>query len=129
VVEQVLADLGLRDHPTVLVFNKVDRLTHAEEEALRERFRDERAVLVSTVEEGKLEPLRALLHEELRRVRPDVRLTLSSAQGGLLAEIYREGEVLERDDLGAEIHLRARLPEVYAALGRLRSRGVKVYGG
>jgi GTPase len=127
VVEGVLADLGLRDHPTVLVFNKVDRLTHAEEDALRERFRDERAVLVSTVEEGKLEPLRALLHEELRRVRPDVRLTLSSAQGGLLAEIYREGEVLERDDLGAEIHLRARLP--VAALGRLRSRGVKVYGG
>lgn len=127
VVEGVLADLGLRDHPTVLVFNKVDRLTHAEEEALCERYRDVRAVVVSTVEEGKLEPLRALLHEELRRVRPDVRLTLSSAQGGLLAEIYREGEVLERDDLGAEIHLRARLPN--AALGRLRSRGVKVYGG
>ncbi len=127
VVEQVLMELGLRDHPTVLVFNKVDRLTHAEEEALRERYRDGRAVFVSTVEAGKLEPLRELLHEELRRIRPDVRLTLSSAQGGLLAEIYREGEVLEREDRGADIHLRARLPN--AALGRLRSRGVKVYGG
>jgi GTPase len=127
VVEQVLADLGLRDHPTVLVFNKVDRLTHAEEEALRERFRDRAAVFVSTVEAGKLAPLAELLHEELRRIRPDVRLTLSSAQGGLLAEIYREGEVLEREDHGADIHLRARLPN--AALGRLRSRGVKVYGG
>jgi GTPase len=127
VVEGVLAELGLRERPTVPVFNKVDRLSHAEEEALRERFRDAAAVFVSTVEAGKLEPLRALLHEELRRVRPDVRLTLPSADGGLLAEIYRDGEVLEREDLGAEIHLRARLPR--ATLGRLRGRGVKVDGG
>jgi GTPase len=128
VVEDVLRDLGMGERPTVLVFNKADRLTHEEEQALRERAHGGmRAIVVSTVEEGALEPLRELLHEELRKVRPDVNLTLSSAQGGLLAEIYREGEVLERQDLGAEIHLRARLPT--AALGRLRSRGVKVYSG
>jgi GTP-binding protein HflX len=127
VVEQVLAELGMREHPVVLVFNKVDRLTHAEEEALRDRFRSADAVFVSTVEPGKLEPLREVLHERLRQLRPDVQVTLSSAEGGLLAEIYREGEVLEREDRGSEIHLRARLPR--ATLGRLRTRGVKVYGG
>ena len=37
VVEEVLSDLGMRENPTVLVFNKVDRLTHDEEEAWRER--------------------------------------------------------------------------------------------
>src|ERR671932_1246245 len=31
VVERVLAELGLADRPQVLVFNKVDRLTHGEE--------------------------------------------------------------------------------------------------
>ena len=127
VVTEVLADLGLAERPTVLVFNKTDRLTHAEEQALRERsFEGFRSIFVSTVEEGRLEPLRELLHEELQKVRPDVRLTLSSAHGGLLAEIYRDGEVLEREDKGAEIHLRARLSK--AALGRLRTRGVKIYG-
>ena len=130
VVDDVLADLKLRERPTVLVFNKIDRLTHAEEEALRERargFAAHAAVFVSTYEEGGLEPLRKLLVEEVRKVRPDVRLSLASHQGGLLAEIYREGEVLEREDKDTEIVVRARLSE--AALGRLRSRGVRVLEG
>ena len=129
VVDEVLADLGLREHPTVLVFNKIDRLTHGEEEALRERADPEgrRAIFVSTVEEGGLEPLRELLLESVRRVRPDVRVVLSSAEGGVLAEIYREGEVLEREDRDAEIFLRARLPA--STLGRLKSRGIRVLEG
>jgi GTPase len=124
VVDRVLADLGMSDHPQVLVFNKVDRLTHGEEEALRARDHGREALFVSTVEAGKLEPLREYLRERARKVRPDVGVTLSSAQGALLAEIYREGEVLERTDDGAEIRLRARLPE--ATLGRLKSRGVAI---
>jgi 50S ribosomal subunit-associated GTPase HflX len=35
VVEDVLEQLGLAERPTVLVFNKIDRLTHGEEQALR----------------------------------------------------------------------------------------------
>ncbi len=130
VVEEVLADLGMNEHPTVLVFNKTDRLTHDEEEALRASsasYRGTPAVFVSTVEAGALEPLRELLHERVREMRPDVQVTLSSEEGGLLAEIYREGEVLEREDRGSEVLLRARLPA--ATLGRLRARGVMVYGG
>ena len=129
VVEDVLASLGLADHPTVLVFNKVDRLTHDEEEGLRARVQGPdapRAIFVSTLEEGKLEPLSKLLNQEVKKLRPDVWLTLPSSQGGLLAEVYREGEVLERQDEGTEVRLRARVP--VATLGRLRSRGVRVYG-
>ncbi len=129
VVEEVLADLGLQDSPVVLVFNKVDRLSHDEEKALRgrsESYQGTPAVFVSTVEAGGLDPLRDTLLRMVRELRPDVRVVLSSSQGGILAEIYREGEVLEREDNGAEIVLRARLPA--STLGRLRSRGVKVYG-
>ncbi|HSU15239.1 GTPase HflX [Longimicrobium sp.] len=124
VVDQVLAELGMREQPQILVFNKIDRLTHGEEEALRQRNHGRRAIFVSTVEEGALEPLRELLRDEARKRRPDVHLTLRSDQGALLAEIYREGEVLEREDEGAEIRIRARLPD--STLGRLRSRGVEV---
>ncbi|MBV9772489.1 MAG: GTPase HflX [Gemmatimonadetes bacterium] len=130
VVEEVLADLGLQESPVVLVFNKVDRLTHAEEEGLRARsqtYEGTPAVFTSTVEPSGLDPLRELLLQRVREMRPDVRITLSSSQGGVLAEIYREGEVLERQDNGSEINLRARLPA--STLGRLRSRGVRIYGG
>jgi GTPase len=127
VVDEVLDDLGMRDHPTVLVFNKIDRLTHDEEQALRDRMEASglRAVFVSTYEEGGLDPLRDLLRDEVRRLRPDVWLTMASTEGGLIAEVYREAEVLERIDSGTEVRIRARVPQ--ATMGRLRTRGVKVY--
>src|SRR3954466_5230546 len=37
VVDEVLAELGMREQPQILVFNKIDRLTHGEEEALQAR--------------------------------------------------------------------------------------------
>ena len=39
VVEDVLDELDLGDRPQILVFNKIDQLTHAEEEALSRRIR------------------------------------------------------------------------------------------
>jgi GTP-binding protein HflX len=124
VVDEVLEDLGLSDYPTVLVFNKTDRLTHEEEASWRERadvLFAHHSVFVSAVEDGGLEPLRTLLRDRVRALRAEVNITLPATQGGLLAEIYREGEVLERADEGSSINLRARLPA--ATLGRLRTRG------
>jgi GTPase len=121
VVEEVLGDLHLRDRPTVLVFNKVDRLTHEEEEMARRRAAadyPQDSVFVSSLEVDGVEPLRELLRERIRSANPRVRISLSSAEGGLLAEIYREGEVLARTDDGPLIVVDARLPR--AVLGRLR---------
>jgi len=121
VVEEVLKDLKLSEKPTVLVFNKVDRLTHDEEEAWRERAQNDYAqecVFVSAIEKGGDEPLRALLRERVRAANPEVLITVRSDQGSVLAEIYRDGEVLSRTDEGESVVLRARLSE--ATLGRIR---------
>jgi GTPase len=131
VVDEVLADLDLEAQPTMLVFNKVDRLSHEEEESWRKRVAGEYslpAVFVSTVEAGGVEPLREKLRERAREANREVSITIPAALGGILAEIYREGEVIRRDDVGATIELRARLPQ--AALGRLRQmREVEVRDG
>jgi GTPase len=130
VVDEVLAGLGVRERPTLLVFNKVDRLTHEEEAAFRERARalyEQPSVFVSSVVDGGLEPLRDALRERVRERLAEVRIDLPASQGAILAEIYREGEVLDRADDGATIHLRVRLPA--PALGRLRQRGVTVNNG
>ena len=128
VVEEVLHELGLDDRPVILVFNKVDRLTHAEERALREQVRavfPEPSIFVSAVEPGGLEALRALMQEELRALQPEVRLTLPAADGEALAAVYREGEVMSREDDGELIRLLARVPR--PTLGRLqRRKGVVV---
>lgn len=122
VVEEVLEGLGLEDKPTVLVFNKVDRLTHEEEEIWKQRAAemfDAPTVFVSTVEEGGVEPVRDLLRRRIQEDQPEVSISLSPADGRSLAEIYREGEVLDRNDASDRVTVRARVPA--AVLGRLRS--------
>jgi GTP-binding protein HflX len=78
VVEKTLGEIGIADKPTVLVFNKIDRLVEepfgptAEEqmEAIRERFeRTGRAVaFISAHERTGLDPLRDLLYTQVRTI-------------------------------------------------------------
>jgi len=123
VVEDVLADLGVADRPILVVFNKIDQLTHAEEEAFRERLLldlREPFVFASAVEAGGLDALREKVREMLLEQRPEVHLTIPVQDGEALAVVYREGEVLVRKDEGTVINLVARLPR--PALGRLMRR-------
>ena len=127
VVEGVLRDLDLQGRPTVLVFNKTDQLTHAEEDSLRGLVAaafPEPAVFVSAADPAGLHELRSYLHEEVRERRPTVRLEVPSSDGQSLATIYREGEVLERTQTDTRIEVLARVTE--ATLGRLKQRGVRV---
>jgi GTPase len=130
VVDEVLASLHLAEHPVMLVFNKVDRLPHAEDEAWQLRARalyPGDSVFVSALTEDGLEPLRQALRRYVRARRAEVRVHLPASEGKALAQIYRECEVLDRQDEGEVIHLRARMPR--ALVGRLRQRGLTVYDG
>ncbi|HUH12832.1 MAG TPA: GTPase HflX, partial [Longimicrobiales bacterium] len=131
VVEEVLEELGLDRHPTLLVFNKVDQLTHPEEEALRERVSavlQAPVVFTSALEREGLDDLRAALLDGLRRQRPQVLVSVPAGDGEALASLYREGEVLSLEEHGTTIDVVARLP--VATIGRLRQRGgVTVEGG
>ena len=129
IVEEVLVELGLRDVPTVLVFNKIDRLTHNEEMQFRDRasaLYPERAVYASAVEAKGLDPLRQFLLDELRELRPEVHLVIPASDGEALATVYRDGEVVSREDRDGSIDVVVRLP--LAALGRWQRRaGVEVF--
>lgn len=128
VVEEVLEDLGVANKPTILVFNKVDRLTHDEEIAFRARAEQlfaQPSIFASAVEEGGLDALRERLRTEVLLQRPEVEIVIPAADGETLATIYREGEVLHREEKELTISLRARLPR--PALGRISRRpGVEV---
>jgi GTPase len=123
VVEEVLAQLGLAERAVVLVFNKVDRLTHGEEQAFRARATTQYeapSVFTSAIEQDGLTELRDVLLSEMRKQRPEVRLLIPYADGEAIATVYREGEVLGREEDGSSVGLLARLPR--ATLGRLRGR-------
>lgn len=126
-VNDVLADMARPGQSVLLVFHKVDRLDHARQRALHERST---ALLgphvLTTVEETDgLEPLRDVIRARIRARRPTVRLVLSAGDGRTLAEAYREGEVLSREQNGTEIVITARVPE--ALVGRWEGqKGLRV---
>jgi len=121
VVDEVLEDLDLADRPQLLVFNKVDRITHEEEEVVRSRMHtldQTPAAFTSAVRDGGLLALGEALRARVRGQRPHVTVHIPAGAGALLAAVHREGEVLEQEEDGNRIRLTARLPK--SLLGRLR---------
>jgi GTP-binding protein HflX len=128
VVNGVLEDLGLDQQDTILVFNKIDRLTHAEEEALKERIHGiapEPAVFVSAHDERSLDALRETLRARVLARLAHVVVDLPSTDGEAIAALYREGEVVGRAEEDSRVMLTAWVPR--AILGRIAARsGVRV---
>ncbi len=119
-VNEVLEAAGAAGHPTIFVMNKIDRLTHAEEQAIRSRSDALLGpyVCTSVVEEGGLDPLRKALQGAMRARLETVKVSIPAADGATLAEAYREGEVLERDYDQEHVVITARVPG--AVVGRWR---------
>ena len=129
VVMQVLSELGAAEKPVLYVFNKTDLLSPEEREGVRERLANllPESVFVSAGpdrvngERGTgLEPLRQELLHRARARRSVVELRIPASDGRILAEVYREGEVIDQQTDGETIVVRAWLdPRVAGRLQRL----------
>ncbi len=128
VVMGVLSELGLADAREILVFNKVDLITHAEEEALRRRIRaiePTPAVFVSARDERTLGSLRETLGARVRARWVEVVVHIPVSDGRMISALYREAEILERVDNNMTVSVTARIPPAF--LGRLQGYpGVRV---
>lgn len=123
VVLEVIHDLGLEDQDKLLVFNKIDRITHDEQEGLMQRIRSLEstpAVFVSALQPESLEALRATLRARVRGRLAEVVIRIPFEDGETIATVYREGEVTERTDEPLGVSLTARLPR--GLVGRLEER-------
>jgi GTP-binding protein HflX len=111
-VESLLDELGVRDRPTVLVLNKVDRL---ETRHVVDRLLDARGgVAISAVSGEGLDRLRAALAATLRPA-GTVRLRIPHRDGGTLALCYKRGRVVGRADEGEHVVLEVTLPPALEA--------------
>jgi GTP-binding protein HflX len=124
VVEKVLAELGLADRPVILVFNKIDAVPDAAGFTRRIRELHPGAVLSSTMRTDGLTPLKVRLRELERAGRVSVRVRVPLTDGGRLAELYREGEVLSREEGPDAYELVVRLEPWL--LERLKAGGLEV---
>ncbi len=124
VVHEVLEELELLEAPRVLVFNKTDLITHAEEEVLRERVRGREpnpTVFLSVFQPETLGRLKNVLLARIRAALRSVQVVVKVTDGGTLAALYREGEVVKTTGDDSALTVTARLPA--PALGRLQARG------
>ena len=124
VVDRVLAELELADRPLIPVFNKMDLVTDPMAFAARVRELYPGALTVSTMRTSGLAPLKSALREMERAGRPTVRVRLPVSDGARLAALYRDGEVLSRQEDGAALDVVVRLDRWQ--VDRLRGEGVEV---
>ena len=124
VVEKVIAELGLADRPVILVFNKIDAVPDAPGFSRRVRELHPSAIITSTMRTDGLAALKSRLRELDRAGRTTVRVRVPLADGGRLAELYREGEVLSRLEDGEAYELVVRLEPWQVE--RLRLGGLEV---
>lgn len=126
VVDSVLSDLGLTNRPMCYVMNKMDALTEDVAAAVQDRVGNlaPGTIFVSALEPGGLEPMNVMLLAAIRRQRPILEIRIPIADGRLLAEVHREGEVLEQGTEDETLIVRARLDE--KTIGRLRHAGAQI---
>jgi GTP-binding protein HflX len=126
VVDGVLAELGLRERPMRYVLNKMDLLPPDEAQAVRDRVANlaPGTLFVSALAPGGLDDLKTVLRETLRRQRPILEIRIPAANGRLIAEVHREGEVLDQRTDEDVLVVRARLDE--RTIGRLRHAGARI---
>ena len=124
VVRSVLEDLGIRERPRIVVFNKIDLVPGDELLSLRKRAAapgSRTALFTSTLKPSTLEPLRSELLDRIRARMRKVSVELPAGEGKALAVLYEEGEVLSRSQEGHTVTVVAKASP--ALIGRLRSRG------
>jgi GTP-binding protein HflX len=124
VVERVLAELDLADRPILPVFNKIDAVPDPLAFAKRVRELYPGAITASTMRTDGTAALKAVLRTMERTGRPTVKIRLPVADGARLAALYRQGEVLSRDEVGDEYEVMVRLDRWQVE--RLQQDGVQV---
>jgi GTPase len=109
-VDAVLEEIGAQGKPTLMVFNKMDRLNGNQGVLHSFLERNPGAVGISAATGEGLEALLAELGSQLRPVRDFIELSVPHDQSGVIARLHEVGQVIERDYNGASARFKARIP-------------------
>jgi GTPase len=127
-VDEVLAELVPDGLPTMMIFNKMDRLSPDHAETLRNQFgrRYEGALFVSALDPAGCADVRAAVEARLLAGERVVRLEVPYSRMDLVSVFHRTGSVLEEEhgEHGVRLAVRLKDEELSRLLGR--DSGVKV---
>jgi GTPase len=112
-VHEVLGQIGARDLPELVVFNKADAADELVLEGLR--LAEPGSVAVSAMTGAGLPELMAEVERLLPKLNAEVSVVVPYSRGDLIARAHAEGEVLSLEHTGAGTTLTARVPRSLAA--------------
>ncbi|MEK9753905.1 MAG: GTPase HflX [Rhodospirillaceae bacterium] len=124
----VLAEIGmdtLTQQAMIEVLNKIDRLPPEERNSLRQRAlrANQTTVCVSALSGEGLDELAAAVSARLSGGFEELEIDLLPDDGATLAWLYRNGDVIERNDTADIIHLKVRLAPAKAGQFAQRQGG------
>ena len=108
-VNTVLEEIGAAGKPTLMVFNKTDRLENGEAVG---RFQEQfpNGVAVSATTRRGFPALLAELGTQLRPAREFLELKVPHTEAAVIARLHAVGQVVERDYNGRTARFKARIP-------------------
>ena len=111
-VNLVLKDLGVEEKQTLMIFNKVDRISSS---GLSKRFTDQysNSIAVSAKTGEGFDELMAELGKQLRPIRKMVGISIPHSKSDIIARLHEVGQVLERNYDGDEAMFKALIPPNY----------------
>jgi GTPase len=112
-VREVLGEIGARDVPELVVFNKADAADEIEVKGLQ--LAEPQSVVVSARTGAGMPQLLGEIERLLPRLSCEVNVVVPYTRGDLLARAHSEGEVLRVEHTSAGSELEARVPPSLAA--------------
>ena len=111
-VEEVLRELDALDKPTLIVFNKVDKLEDRSElSILKYKYSDN--VEISALSGQGLDDLKAKLLKIASKNEVEIDVDIPQKEGRIVNYVYNHGEVIEREFKGNLVHMRAKMDRRY----------------
>jgi GTP-binding protein HflX len=125
-VKEVLAELGLSDHPTILVLNKSDRVPDRSFlDVLRAHHRD--SIAISAARASGLDRLEQAVQEALHERALDAEVETGVGNGRVLAYLAQHAQIHGRTYDADKVLLHCRLPR--RCLDFLSENGARVHTG
>ncbi len=107
-VNLVLAEIGAGAKPTLMIFNKIDRLTGSVSAVMREKY--PHAVSISAKAGEGITPLLAEIGTRLRPIREFLDLRVPLEKAAVIARIHAVGQVVTSRYSGKNARFKVRIP-------------------
>jgi GTP-binding protein HflX len=123
-VNEVLRELGLEDHPMILVLNKADRVPDRSYIDVLKAHHDE-SIVVSAFKREGLDRLEHAVREKLHELAVESEVVFEPSQGKLVHYLSQNATVINQRFEEDEVRIRCNLPRRCFAF--LQENGAKIY--